>query len=647
MNRKRIGLLTIFPEAEYQQRILPGILSQAEKYDYDVVVFTPLVQICNINKRYVHGELNIFELINFSLFDGFIITPVPMTEEQNFHLYDLLLKKFESECKQPVVSIDMEFGNYPVVYTDEENPFFDITEHLILKHRCKNISVLAGPEGFVQNKNRIKGIKKALKKHELELKPEQIYLGNFWYDSGEQLAQRYVTGELSLPDAVICLSDHMAIGLTNCLLKNGIKVPEQVIVTGYEAVQESSLNNPPITSYLGTQEYTGKHAVNVLHQLISPKAKMGYIKKSNANNLRIGSTCGCNEDIDYIRERLKLNQINLKFDYSDLSEKKKTSIGMLLESYMVERLAESISPADVLGRIYETKYLIRPFEHFYICLNDKWLDRNFDVSYGYSERMLLALSADRDPAVHGIRNHVFIGKNREKSFNRNQLLPALYENYDEPQVYYFVPVHFGTRSLGYAVLQNNLAAPGSIDTVFRNYMRNVNNALEMSRTKYQIGYLSEHDTMTGLYNRRGMERMILELEAKSSDSDNWFVIVIDMDGLKVLNDTHGHIAGDNGIIAVSEAASSITDDGEICVRGGGDEFFVIGLGDYDDIKLREKVDRFYYYIETKNETLNIPITASIGYAMASKKDTSSYLEILNKADDVMYKVKAERKKTKI
>ena len=114
--RKRIGLLTIFPEAEYQQRILPGIFSQAEKYDYDVVVFASLVQVCNINKR---------------------------------------------------------------------------------------------------------------------------------YDSGEQLAQRYISGELSLTDVVICLSEHMAIGLTNHLLRNGIKVPEQVIVTGYEAVQEASLNNPP------------------------------------------------------------------------------------------------------------------------------------------------------------------------------------------------------------------------------------------------------------------------------------------------------------------------------------------------------------------------------------------------------------------
>ena len=137
MMRKRIGLLTIFPEAEYQQRILPGIFSQAEKYDYDVVVFAFLVQVCNINKRYVHGEFNVFELINFSLFDGIIITPVPMTEAQNYILYD------------------------------------------------------------------------------------------------------------SLPDVVICLSDLMAIGLTNHLLRNGIKVPEQVIVTGYEAVQEASLNNPP------------------------------------------------------------------------------------------------------------------------------------------------------------------------------------------------------------------------------------------------------------------------------------------------------------------------------------------------------------------------------------------------------------------
>lgn len=643
MSRSRIGLLTIFPEAEYQQRVLPGIFSQAEKYGYDVVVISPLVQISNYNKLYVHGEFNIFKLINFSLFDGFIITPLPMTEERNMLLVEELQKLFEEKCKKPVVSIDMEFGNYPVVYTDDEKAFYNITEHLITKHNCKNFSILGGNDVFVPENTRLKGTERALEKYHLVLNKEQIYEGDFWYSSGESLADRYISGELDLPDAVICHSDHMAIGLTNRLIDNGIKIPQDVIITGYEAVQEASLNNPPITSYIPDQGFTGKRAVNALHLLINPKAELKPCEENISENFCIGSTCGCSEDLFYTRERIKKNQINLQLEYSNNSEDKPVSMGTLLESYMVERLAESNSPADTLGKIYETKYLIKPYEHFYICLNEKWQDATADKSFGYPDRIQIVLKADKNPEIHGVKNHVFVGRGKEKFFEKSIMLPALYEDYDEPQVFYFVPVHFGARSLGYAVLQNNLSSPDLIGSVFRNYMRNVNNALEMSRAKYQIAYISEHDTMTGLYNRRGMERMLLEMEAKAADDAVWSVIVIDMDGLKLLNDTHGHAEGDNGIIALSDAASSITDENEICVRGGGDEFFVIGLGNYTEDSLREKLDRFSYYMETKNEILSIPVSASIGYAVGKKEDVASYLEVFNKADENMYADKRKKK----
>ena len=90
-----------------------------------------------------------------------------------------------------------------------------------------------------------------------------------------------------------------------------------------------------------------------------------------------------------------------------------------------------------------------------------------------------------------------------------------------------------------------------------------------------------------------------------------------MDGLKSRNDNYGHLEGDNGIIYISEAVKSITDENEIAVRGGGDEFFIVGAGQYDDAKMREKFARFCYYLETKNEKLDIPVSASFGYALGN------------------------------
>ena len=67
--------------------------------------------------------------MNFDLFDGVIVTPVPLTEGNVSAVTEKLLEKFHKECKIPVVAIDMKFGDYPVVFTDDSNAFFHITEH--------------------------------------------------------------------------------------------------------------------------------------------------------------------------------------------------------------------------------------------------------------------------------------------------------------------------------------------------------------------------------------------------------------------------------------------------------------------------------------------------------------------------------------
>ena len=118
MARKRICVLTVYPEGEYQQKLLPGIFEQCNKYNYDVAVVTPLVQVCSSNQDYLKGELNIFELVNFDLFDGVIVTPVPLTEGNVSHVSEMVLKKLQKECKIPVVSIDMKMGDYPVVFEE-------------------------------------------------------------------------------------------------------------------------------------------------------------------------------------------------------------------------------------------------------------------------------------------------------------------------------------------------------------------------------------------------------------------------------------------------------------------------------------------------------------------------------------------------
>lgn len=651
--RKKIGLLLMFPENIYQQRIMSGIFSQCEKYDYDVIVFAPQAQITNYYKDYLQGELNIFEYVNFDLLDGVIVAPLTMNEDRITTVCDLILKKLKNECTKPVVSLDYEFGDYPVAYTDDRTAFYYITRHCIRTHKCRKIMMLAGPKDYPVSTARIDGVRDAMREEGMKLDDDMIRYGDFWYSGGEQLGSELATKPDDLPQAVICASDHMAIGLTNYLIKAGIKVPEQVIVTGYEATEDAMVNVPSITSYSADEVRTGALAVNMLHKRIDPDEPNIELQTAGTKNLCIGGSCGCNDDFRFVRSHNSGNILRLGADYAMPGMWSRVDINMLLESYITEILTATNTPLECLGKIYESTYLLKPYGVFYLCLNEDWLNTECDIHEGYSDRMRMILYSDMAKKLHGYYNHIFCEKGRNMLYDRKQMLPELPNSMLDqpavPQVYYIVPVHFNTVSLGVAILQNNLNSPGLIGNVFRNYIRNINNALEMIRNRDRITQLSEHDSMTGLLNRRGMNSAIEKMKERLANhpgefkNPGWAVYVADLDGLKKINDTYGHNCGDTAIITIAEAMKKITEDNEICVRSGGDEFVIIGLGDYDENGLQERVDRFNEYIAGSSpyNDRGDRYNASIDYKYA-KCGTKDITEVLNEADAKMYDCKRTR-----
>ena len=641
MKRKRIGLIAIYPEGVYQHRVLTGVYSQCAKYGYDVVVIASLVQLSNINKEYLDGELNIYSLINFDLFDGIIITTIPLSEQiEGPIVINKLKEKLEKECDKPVVTIDLPLGDYKAIYTEEVSPLFHITEHVIRVHNCRNISVLRGPADIPVSEDRIAGVRQAMRKYGLTLNDDQIYYGDFWFTSGQDLAKRYISKELPLPDAVICLSDHMAIGLVNTLIENGIRVPEDIIVTGYEAENEASVNVPPITSYVSKQDVAGADAVDYLHSIFSPNEKKIPYFSNDQKDLCIGGTCGCQEDFTYTRKLLEVSQAVANYNFIGTGIWNTVDIGMLRESYMMENLTATTCPSECFEEIYKSCNLIDACNAFYICLNEEWLNLDYNRQKGFSPRINEALTVIDNTKLKERTQNIYTPK---KFFDVKDMLPELFEERDEPQVFYFSSLHFNNISLGYAVLQQSLMQNNLMSNVYRNFLRNINNALEMTRTKNNIVNISEHDAMTKQYNRRGMERHLEQMITKARPTDTWFAIVIDMDNLKYRNDTYGHIEGDKGILIIADAVNYITSDTEICVRSGGDEFFVIGLGEYTEEDIKKKIVKFNAYIDTVNKELDIPVSASIGYAVASNLKDQNYQIVIDEADEDMYKNKRAKK----
>ena len=123
------------------------------------------------------------------------------------------------------------------------------------------------------------------------------------------------------------------------------------------------------------------------------------------------------------------------------------------------------------------------------------------------------------------------------------------------------------------------------------------------------------------------------------------VYVIDMDRLKYVNDVFGHSEGDFCIMSLSSAIRSILRNGEISVRAGGDEFFIIGVGAYSEEEEKERTEKLYEFLENFNACSGKPYTlsASIGRAAGKPACMEDFNKLLSAADAKMYAVKQKHK----
>ena len=154
------------------------------------------------------------------------------------------------------------------------------------------------------------------------------------------------------------------------------------------------------------------------------------------------------------------------------------------------------------------------------------------------------------------------------------------------------------------------------------------------------------DVLTGLYNRRGLDKQLENLFAEPEKLGYSAIVMIDADGLKGINDTYGH---DKGDIYLKKIANTINNYGignSVASRQGGDEY-VLFLYGYDSKEELLKAIEALQYIQNHNtehldKEKKVPIKFSLGYCMVD--DCTDYQKLLKKADEKMYKNKLERRK---
>ncbi|MBP2626842.1 MAG: hypothetical protein H6Q68_1553 [Firmicutes bacterium] len=163
---------------------------------------------------------------------------------------------------------------------------------------------------------------------------------------------------------------------------------------------------------------------------------------------------------------------------------------------------------------------------------------------------------------------------------------------------------------------------------------------EERRLEKQLIYTSMHDILTGLSNRTCFENEFLNIRGQQYAPVG--LIICDIDGLKIINDTLGHRVGDNMIIAVANILKQSFRKEDIVARIGGDEFAVL-LPRSSSHSLREACLRIRDNISKYNENKSgLLLSVSLGYTVDNKL-SANITSLFKKADRNMYKEKLQQK----
>ena len=162
---------------------------------------------------------------------------------------------------------------------------------------------------------------------------------------------------------------------------------------------------------------------------------------------------------------------------------------------------------------------------------------------------------------------------------------------------------------------------------------------ERKKAEEQLKYMSLRDPLTGLYNRAYFEEGMKHLESYRFAQVG--IIICDVDGLKLINDTLGHNAGDSILMAAANIIKECFREGDVIARVGGDEFAVLLLNTKRDV-IETSCHRMRHAISKYNVShLELPLSLSIGFAVNGGKSIPMN-SLYKEADYAMYKEKQNR-----
>jgi DNA-binding LacI/PurR family transcriptional regulator/signal transduction histidine kinase/CheY-like chemotaxis protein len=186
----------------------------------------------------------VYDFIHPKSVDGVILVSAPLAVYSGIAGIRRMAERFRS---LPMCSFGVVVPGMPSVVFDDDAAMRELVEHVIRVHGRKRIAFIGGPDQNVDAMHRYSITEDVLARHGLALDPKRVARAYFTVETGAQGMREIIERDLEF-DAVIAANDGMALGAMEVLESRGFRIPDEVIVTGFDDLPLARFANPPLST---------------------------------------------------------------------------------------------------------------------------------------------------------------------------------------------------------------------------------------------------------------------------------------------------------------------------------------------------------------------------------------------------------------
>ncbi len=567
-------------------------------------------------------EAYVYDIIPYDRMDLVIL----MDEKIKSHRIGEKIIASSAMHSVPAIVIDGQYKGATSVCFDYEKGFEAIVRHVIEDHGVRRPHMMAGIEGNEFSDRRIDVFKAVLADNGIAFTEDMVSYGEFWSIPARKVTQTLIDSG-NLPEALICANDIMAINACAVFKENGISVPDQVIVTGFDGYDEVIFAQPPISTVNCKTDVMADTVANVATDIFDGKTfsdKIYVIPRAEFNR-----SCGCHPADSANPSDIMIDRFNDHYyRYQDDMKRYHGMTEKMQAACCREELAQHM-------RHLELRYL-------YCIINEACFcrDKNIfeDNSFNFMSGKMCVLYDDFD-------------RDRELSdMEIEEIVPDLDKRLESGMPLIFNAISFMNKAVGYIcwILPDyEITDYSKTSSVSSTVAIGIGGYINMQYQRYLSEKVSEmyrKDLLTGLYNRIAFTHRFEEIrQMPENDGKPVHIIMADLDGLKYINDNFGHDAGDLAISVTAMALRASCPEKALCLRYGGDEMLAVVLGDCDGNAIMDEISSFLAEYN-EDSKLSYKVMVSCGIFSTTLTPEFNFENAVRNADRSMYAQKSEHKK---